>query len=300
MYKTRLLRLFKVSIRAHRPISTTAWRGSVENECKTVENVDNLFKKKRYAIKQLNENPIIVKKFFVSEISGEQMLYPEVLSKHEFDRLSAANEHVSEYVEKEIQFDDRGLSPTNHNTFKQMGLYGHNVSKEFGGAGYSYTETILAAEPEAQNIDVAMIMNAHRLVCNAINEYGVAEQKSKYLPKLANGEMVATTAFQEWNKNDIVMNKTTAVYDAKQKEWRLNGKKSFVVNAAKSNLFLVTAMVPQSSKEDSMSIFLVDGNMSGVSIHKKDITLGHMDVYQSDVSFSDVVLSEGTDARLSF
>lgn len=293
MYRTKLLRLFKFSTHAHRPISTTSRCRSAENECRTAENVDDLFKKKRYAIKPLIEHPIIVKKFFVSEVSGEQMLYPEVLSKHEFDKLRAANERVAEYVDNEIQFDHNGMSSSNHNQFQQMGLYGHNVSKEFGGAGYTYTETILASEPETQNIAVAMIMNAHRLVCNAINEYGVAEQKSKYLPKLANGELVATTAFQEWNKDDIVINKTTAVFDANQKKWRLNGKKSFVVNAAKSNLFLVSAKVPQSSKEDSMSIFLVDGSMSGVSVHKKDITLGHGDVYQSDVTFSDVILPEG-------
>lgn len=294
MYRTKVLRLFNSNIHSSRPIFTTPSRcGSVGNENRTVQNVDDLFKTKRYAIKPLTEHPIIVKKFFVSEISGEQMLYPEVLSKHEFDRLHGANEHVAEYVDNDIQFDGKGISASNHDKFKQLGLYGHNVSKEFGGAGYTYTETILASEPEAQNIAVAMIMNAHRLVCYAITEYGMAEQKSTYLPKLASGELVATTAFQEWNKDDIVMNKTTAKYDGKLKKWRLNGKKSFVVNAAKSNLFLVSAVVPQTSKEDSLSIFLVDGSVSGVSVHKKDITLGHTDVYQSDVSFTDVILPEG-------
>lgn len=296
MYRTtKLLRQFAFGVHAHRPITTTSrhWCASVGDERKKVQNIDDLFKNKRYAVQPLVENPIIVKKFFVSEISGEQMLYPEILSKHEFDKVRDANEHVATYVDTEIQFDDRGIGRNNHNKFQELGLYGYNVPKEFGGAGYTYTETILATEPETQNIGVAMIMNAHRLACHAISAYGVAEQKSKYLPKLASGELVATTAFQEWNKNDMVMNKTTATYDANQKTWCLNGKKSFVVNAAKSNLFLVSAKVPQSSKDDAMSIFLVDGNMAGVSVHKKDLTLGHTNVYQSDVSFSDVILPEG-------
>lgn len=295
MYRTKFLRrLFNSNICAYRAISTTSWCGSIGNESgKTVENVDDLFKKKRYPIEPLIENPIIVKKLFVSEVSGEQMLYPEVLSKHEFDKLNGLNKYVAEYVDTELKFDGNGISANDHEKFKQMHLYGYNVPKEFAGAGYTYTETILASEPEAQNIAVAMIMNAHRLVCYAINEYGIDEQKSKYLPKLASGELVATTAFQEWNKDDIVTSKTVAQYDVKQKKWRLNGKKSFVVNAAKSSLFIVSAMVPQSGKEDSLSIFLVDGDLSGVSVHKKDITLGHTDVYQSDVSFEDVTLPEG-------
>ena len=293
MYRIKFLQLFNSNIRIYRPISTTIWRGNTGNKSKTLENIDDLFKKKRYPVQPLVDDPIIAKKFFVSEVSAEQMFYPEVLSKHEFDKLNGINKSVSEYVDSEIQFDGNGISEMNHEKFKQMGLYGYNIPKEFGGSGYKYTETILASEPEALNIAVSMIMNAHRLVCYAINKYGVPEQQSKYLPKLASGEMVATTAFQEWNKDDIVINKTVAQYDTNLKKWRLNGKKSFVVNAAKSNLFIVSAMVPQSGNEDSLSIFLVDGNMPGVSIHKKDITLGHTDVYQSDVSFTDVDLPEG-------
>lgn len=292
MYRIKFLRLFNSNVCTYRPISTTLWCRSIGNGSKTVENVDDFFKNKRYPIKPLIEEPIIVKKFFVSEIRGDQMLYPEVLSKHEFDKLNGLNKYVSEYVDTELQFDGYGISASDHNKFKQMGLYGYNVPKEFGGAGYTYTETILASEPEAPNIAVAMIMSAHRLVCYAINEYGIDEQKSEYLSNLASGKLVATTAFQEWNKDDIVTSKTVAQYDADQRKWRLNGKKSFVVNAAKSNLFLVSAMVPQSGKKDSMSIFLVDGNLSGVSVHEKDITLGHTDVYQSDVSFDDVNIPE--------
>lgn len=295
MHRTKLIRLIH-SNNSYRPISTTATRGygSAKSGSRTVEqNVDELFGKKRLAIKPLIEDPIIVKKFFISEVNSEQMLYPEVISKHEFDKLNGMNKYVSDYIDTEIQFDVNGISARNHDKFKEMGLYGYNVPKQFGGSGHTYTETILASEPETQNTAIAIIMNAHRLVCHAIKEYGEAEQQTKYLPKLASGELVATTAFQEWNKDDIAKSKTVALYDAKQKKWRLNGKKSFVSNAAKSNLFLVSAIVPQSSKADSFSIFLVDSNLAGVSVHKKDLTIGYTNVYQSDVSFTDVNISEG-------
>lgn len=293
MHRIKFLRLFHSNI-TYRPIATTLRYVSVRNGSSSVlENIDDLFGKKHSPVKPLIENPIIVKKFFVSEINSEQMLYPEVISKHEFDKLNDTNKYVSDYIDTELQFDGKGISVRNHDKFRQMGLYGYNVPKELGGSGHTYTETIMASEPETQNIAVAMVMNGHRLVCHAIKDYGNADQQAKYLPKLASGELVATTAFQEWNKNDIAKSKTVAQYDVGKKQWHLNGKKSFVSNAAKSNLLLVSAMVPQSDKPDSLSIFLVDMDLIGISVHEKDTTIGYTDVYQSDVSFSDVTLPEG-------
>lgn len=152
---------------------------------------------------------------------------------------------------------------------------------------------MLASEAEGQNVSVAMALNAHRLVCEAINEYGTKEQSTKYLRKLANGDIIATTAFQEWTRDEIAANQSIAEYDGEKQQWRLNGTKSFVINAAKANLFMVTAFVPQSKKDDTLTIFLVDANLAGVSIHKKDNTIGHEHLYQSDVSFKDVYLEPG-------
>lgn len=294
MLRIPVLRLLRSNIHLNRPISTTLWYNSAENVKKPEFSVDELFEKDRQPIERLIEDPIIVKKFFVSEVDDEQMLYPEVISKNELDKIKELNKNVSEYINGDVQFDGKGISQPINDTFKEMGLYGYNVPKEFGGSGHTYTETILASEAEAQNINVAMALNAHRLVCGAINEYGTGKQRSEYLPKLAKGDLVATTAFQEWSRDDIAANRSTAEYDADKKKWRLNGTKSFVLNAAKANLFLVTALVPQSSKMDSRTVFLVDGSLDGVTVHKKDITLGHTELYQADVSFKDVFLSEGT------
>lgn len=293
MLRTHALRLLRSNICTYRPISTTSWRVSAQDVNKTRPNVDELFVRNRQPIEQLIEDPIIVKKFFVSEVDNEQMLYPEVISKDELDKIKELNKYVSEYISQNVQFDGKGISQPINDTFKQMGLYGYNIPTEFGGSGHTYTETILASEAEAQNINTAMTLNAHRLVCEAINEYGTDEQRSKYLPQLAKGESIGTTAFQEWSREDIGASRSTAEYDSDKKKWRLNGTKSFVVNAAKSNLLMVSANVPQSKQTDTMSIFLVDANLPGVSVHKKDNTIGHTDLYQADVSFKDVYLTPG-------
>lgn len=294
MLRTGILRLIRTAnICSSRSISTTLWHSTSENVRTPMPNVDDLFTKNRRPIEPLTENPIIVKKFFISEVDSEQMLYPEVISKDELNALIKQNQAVSDFFETNIQFDGKGYSNSVHESFKQMGLYGYNVPIKFGGHGYIYTQTMMAGEAEGQNVNVAIALNAHRLVCEAINEFGTEDQRSKYLPNLANGNLIATPAFQEWTREDIVASQTKAEYDANKQQWRLNGTKSFVVNAAKSNLLMVSANVPQSKQTDTMSIFLVDANLPGVSVHKKDNTIGHTDLYQADVSFKDVYLTPG-------
>lgn len=289
MLRTGVLRLIRPNIRS---ISTNL-RLASGNQKVSSSNFDELFKKDRRPIEPLLEDPIIVKKFFISQVDPEQMLYPEIISSDELNAMIQRNANVTEYIDSGISFDDKGISKSVHDAFKQMHLYGYNIPKEFGGLGCTYTETIMASEPEARNINVAIALGAHRLVCEAINEFGTEKQRVNYLPTLAKGDLVATTAFQEWSRSDINPNGTTAQYDADKKQWRLNGTKSFVLNSAKADLFLVSAQVPQSSSHDSMTIFLVDANTQGVSVHKKDQTMGHTNLYQSDVSFKDVYLSPG-------
>lgn len=75
------------------------------------------------------------------------------------------------------------------------------------------------------------------------------------------------------------------------------GTKSFVFNAPKSNLLMVLAETKTSDRKgdmsNSMTIFLVDSSAPGVTIHKKDNTIGCNELYQSKVSFKNVVLQPG-------
>lgn len=294
MFRTGVFRLLRTTnIRSNRFISISSRSASSQNVHKSLPNIDEIFGKDCRPIQQLVDEPIIVKKFFVSEVDREQMHYPEVISKDEFEHLTHVNQNVSEHFEKICQFDDKGITKSVHEIFKKMGLYGYNIPKEFGGRGYIYTETLMVSEAEAENTNAAMTLNAHRLVCEAINEFGTDKQRSDYLPKLANGDFVGTTAFQEWNRSEMATERTIALFDTEKNQWRLNGVKSFVINSANSNLYLVTAQVPQSSKNDSLAVFLVDGNLPGVSIHTKDETIGLKKLYQSEVSFSGVYLSPG-------
>lgn len=169
------------------------------------------------------EKPIIVKNFFVAELESEEIKYPQVLTKQQLDQRKANNENIAKHLTKDIVTGDQ------LDSLKKLHLFGYNVPKEFDGLDYSFTERSLAGEVEAQNIALALALNAHRLVCMAICEHGTNEQCVKYLSKLATGDAIGTVAFQEWNKIEKQGLNTKAEYEEDDEQWVLNGNNNVKV-----------------------------------------------------------------------
>ena len=177
----------------------------------------------RRAFEVMVENPIVVKKFFISDVSEDDIKYPYVLSKSDFDHLKKSSAQISDNFLNRIEYKKNGFKSSAYKLFKDNKLFGYNVPIEYGGQGLKHTQCTFLSEMEAQNINAAVALNRHRLVCAAITEIGTAEQCAKYLPKLANGDIIGTTAFQEWNDVDKIGLNTQAEYDDDDEEWCLNG-----------------------------------------------------------------------------
>lgn len=169
------------------------------------------------------EKPIIVKKFFLSEVGAEDVQYPEVMTKNDADKWKEVSSQTSDYFAHGIEYDEKGISSPVYDTFKRMNLFGCNVPKEFDGQAYTHTQLTMTNEMESQNIVAAMVLNVHRLVCATISEMGTKEQCTEYLPKLASGNLIGTVAFQEWNSAEKIALNTRAEYDDDTDEWCLNG-----------------------------------------------------------------------------
>jgi butyryl-CoA dehydrogenase len=104
-------------------------------------------------------------------------------------------------------------------------------------------------------------------------ENGTEEQKMKYLPKLASGEWIGAFGLTEPNAGtDAAMQQTTAV-DAGD-HWVLNGSKIFITNASYANVFIVMAMTDKSLGTKGISAFIVERDMPGFSIGKKELKMG--------------------------
>ena len=157
----------------------------------------------------------------------------------------------------------------------KLGMMGIPVPKQYGGAGGTVQMYIMAVEELSRVCaTTGVVLSAHTSLCIApIMENGTEEQKMKYLPKLASGEWIGAFGLTEPNAGtDAAMQQTTAV-DAGD-HWVLNGSKIFITNASYANVFIVMAMTDKSLGTKGISAFIVERDMPGFSIGKKELKMG--------------------------
>ena len=157
----------------------------------------------------------------------------------------------------------------------KLGMMGIPVPKQYGGAGGTVQMYIMAVEELSRVCaTTGVVLSAHTSLCMApILEHGTEEQKMKYLPKLASGEWIGAFGLTEPNAGtDAAMQQTTAV-DAGD-HWVLNGSKIFITNASNAHVFIVMAMTDKAQGTKGISAFIVERDMPGFSIGKKELKMG--------------------------
>ena len=157
----------------------------------------------------------------------------------------------------------------------KLGMMGIPIPKQYGGAGGTVQMYIMAVEELSRVCaTTGVVLSAHTSLCMApILEHGTEEQKMKYLPKLASGEWIGAFGLTEPNAGtDAAMQQTTAV-DAGD-HWVLNGSKIFITNASNAHVFIVMAMTDKSQGTKGISAFIVERDMPGFSVGKKELKMG--------------------------
>lgn len=176
-------------------------------------------------------------------------------------------------------------------TIKQLGklgLMGCIFPDEFGGAGFGYIEYVIAIE-ELSRVDgsVGIIVAAHTSLCtNHIFLAGSADQKQRYLPRLARGEHIGAWALTEPNSgSDAAGARCTAT--RKGDRWLLNGTKTFITNGAYANVVVVVAVTDKSVGTRGLSAFIVERGTPGFRHGKKENKLGLRASDTSELIFED-------------
>jgi len=146
----------------------------------------------------------------------------------------------------------------------KLGFLGMIIPEEYGGSGLDFvTMCIVAEEITKASAAVSMTMGLHNsLVSLPIIDYGTEEQKKKYLPKLASGEMIGCFGLTEPNAgSDAGNQQTTAVLDGD--EWVLNGTKQFISNGPVADMAIIFASTIPGKGARGMSVFIVDTKTPG-------------------------------------
>jgi len=173
---------------------------------------------------------------------------------------------------------------------RELGLFGLTVPTEFGGLGLSTEEECRVV------LELGYTSPAFRSVFgtnNGIGSQGLVidgteEQKAKYLPKMATGEIIGSFALTEPDAgSDAGSVQTTAVLDGDS--YVLNGTKRYITNAPQAQLFTVFARTDLESKgSKGVSAFLVDADLTGISLGKSNRKMGQQGGHVCDVIFDDV------------
>lgn len=139
----------------------------------------------------------------------------------------------------------------------EMGLLCTSMPEEYGGGGGDYRlEMILMEEMGRAEVD-GFGLNLHNaIIAPYILHYGSEEQKQKWLPRMASGELVGAIAMTEpGTGSDLQGIKTTAKKDGNG--WVINGSKTFITNGGTANLIIVVADTGGDGKH-SKSLFVVE------------------------------------------
>ena len=157
----------------------------------------------------------------------------------------------------------------------ELGLLGASTEPEYGGSGLGYLElSVLIEEISRHCGGTGLMVASHNGLCSChIRLAANAEQKKKYLPKLARGEYLGGWCLTEPGcGSDAVNMKTVAVKEGN--EWVINGAKMFVTNGAHAGVFVVMAMTEPEKRAKGVTAFLVERDNPGLIIGAKEDKLG--------------------------
>ncbi len=143
---------------------------------------------------------------------------------------------------------------------KQMGIFGLMIPEEYGGLGQSLLTYALCVEEIARGwMSVSGIINTHFIVAYMVIQHGTEEQKQRWLPRMATGELRGAFSMSEPAVgSDVAAIKAKAVREGES--WVLNGQKMWLTNGGSSNLVavLVRTDTGDGSVYRNMSTFLIE------------------------------------------
>lgn len=159
---------------------------------------------------------------------------------------------------------------------KELGMFGITIPEEYGGAGLPITAYCRLMEEICRHCAAtATIIGAHLGIgSKGILLYGNEEQKRRWLPRVASGELLAAYALTEpASGSDAASLTTRATWDGARRVWILNGTKRYITNGGHAGLFTVFARTEIDGK-DRISAFVVGRDLPGVSTGREEDKLG--------------------------
>ncbi|MBS1797781.1 MAG: acyl-CoA dehydrogenase [Acidobacteria bacterium] len=155
-----------------------------------------------------------------------------------------------------------------------LGLMAIETPEEYGGAGSTFFNAILAIE-ELARIDAStsvFVDVQNTLVTNAIIRYGTDDLKKKYLPQMAASKVGAYALSEAGSGSDAFALKTRAVDQGDH--WEITGQKLWITNGNEAGIFIIFATIDPAAGYRGITAFVVEKEFAGFAVGKKEDKLG--------------------------
>src|SRR5262249_53356959 len=197
------------------------------------------------------------------------------------DDQLALQRSIRDFCAKEIaprsrKWDEEERFPTEIvPKLAELSLFGLLAEEEYGGAGMSMVEYSMIIE-ELGRVDgsICLTVASHNSLCTGhIRLARTAEQKQKYLPPLARGEVLGAWGLTEpGSGSDAAAARTTAV--KRGDKWILNGAKTFITQGSVAGIYVILASTSPDKKQKGLTAFVLEKGMPGFRPGKKHEKMG--------------------------
>jgi alkylation response protein AidB-like acyl-CoA dehydrogenase len=212
--------------------------------------------------------------FLFGPATPDDVFTPEDLSEEQRAIAKTTDEFwQSEVVPKleEIQHQEPGVAPGLLRRAAALGLTSVVIPEEYGGMGLDFTSAAVVTESLGRDGSFAAWLGAHSGIGTLpLLFFGTEDQKLRYLPRLASGELIAAYCLSEAHAgSDAQAARTTARLTEDGRHYCVNGQKMWITNGGAADLYTVFAKV-----NDKLTAFLIERRFPGVKQGAEEKKMG--------------------------
>ena len=214
--------------------------------------------------------------FLIKETKAEDIFIPEEFDEEQIMIAQTCHEFLDQEVFPildRIDSQEEGLMKWLLQKSGELGLLGISLPEEYEGFNQSFVTSMLTSEAMGAGYSFAVAYSAHTGIGSLpIAYYGNEEQKQKYLPKLATGELTSAYCLTEPNAgSDANSGKTRAVLSEDGKHYLLNGQKIWITNGGFADVMTVFAKI---DNDRVLSAFIVERKFPGIKFNPEEKKMG--------------------------